>query len=112
MTTEQEEFTQPPLGKKQIKYLRGLGHKLPALVLVGKEGLSTPVFEAVNVELKRHELIKVKIGNNSSVKKGDAAEIIPEKAQCHLVQLIGKTLLLYKENPKIAKEKRIILPKK
>lgn len=102
----------PKLSPKQIKYLRGLGHKLSALVLVGKDGLTEGVLEAVHNELASHELIKVKIGTNSSVAKKEAADSIPAGASCTLVQLIGKTLLLYKPNPKIEKDKRIILPKK
>lgn len=107
--TSQEENSQQ-LTKKQIKYLRGLGHKLNALVLIGKEGITDQLIKASQVELLRHELVKVKIGNNSGVDKNEAAKIIPEATGSFLVQLIGKTLLLYKPNPKIPKDKRIKLP--
>ena len=98
------------LGAKQIKYLRGLGHKISPLVLVGKEGLSDNLLSAIEAELDNHELIKVKIGNNSSVNKKEAAALIPQATSCCLVQLIGKTLLLYRANPKRNKEKRIKIP--
>ncbi len=111
MTTEEKSQT-PQLSPKQVKFLRGLGHKLSALVLVGKEGISNGIIEAAQSELSNHELIKVKIGNNSSVDKKDAANLIPKATESSLVQLIGKTLLLYKANPELPKEKRISLPKK
>lgn len=109
--TESKKVDSKELTNKQIKYLRGMGHKLSPLVLVGKEGLSKSVLTAVDVELDNHELIKVKIGNNSDVNKNEAALSLPQSADCTLVQLIGKTLLLYRENPKRDKEKKIKLPK-
>lgn len=106
-----EEQSPPRLTSKQIKYLRGLGHKLPALVLVGKDGITPQLIKAAGVELQNHELIKVKIGNNSSVNKTEAADILPQATGSDLVQLIGKTLLLFRPNPERPKDKRIILPK-
>lgn len=111
MTTE-EGSTAPQLTNKQIKHLRGLGHKLAALVLVGKDGITDQLIKAAAAELYNHELIKVKIGNNSNVAKTDAAKIIPEKTGASLVQLIGKTLVLYKPNPERPKDKQIKLPKR
>ncbi len=98
------------LDNKQIKFLRGMGHKLSPLVLVGKEGLSKNLLAAIETELDNHELIKVKIGNNSDVDKNQAAALLPQETSSSLVQLIGKTLLLYRENPKRDKRKRIKLP--
>ena len=109
--SEKTVKTKKNLSNKQIKHLRGLGHKLPALVLIGKEGMTAELITAVKKELVNHELIKVKIGTNSSVNKHDAAESIPRDTGSELVQLIGKTLLLYKANPQLPKDKRIYLPK-
>jgi RNA-binding protein len=110
MTTQEKDKT-PVLSPKQVKYLRGIGHKLTPLVLVGKEGISIGVISAITKELSHNELLKVKIGTNSIVSKQDAAAIIPEATCSSLVQLIGKTLLLYKPNPEKPKEDRIFLPK-
>jgi RNA-binding protein len=108
--TESKKVTLRQLSNKQIKHLRGLGHKLSPLVLIGKEGLNDNIFQAVETELDNHELIKVKIGTNSDVDKQKAAETVPEATRSILVQLIGKTLLLYRANPKKPKDKRIFLP--
>jgi RNA-binding protein len=107
-TTEKPQET--GLNNRQMKYLRGLGHKLSPLVLVGKEDISENLLEAVRTELANHELIKVKIGSNSGVDKKEAARFIPEATDSFLVQFIGKTLLLFKANPKKPKDKRIQLP--
>ncbi len=99
------------LNSKQKKYLKGLGHHLNPVILIGKEGLSDKLIEATSQELAHHELIKVKIGNNSGVGKQDAVLALTEGCAGELVQLIGKTLLLYKENPKRPKDEQIHLPK-
>lgn len=108
--TSPNESKDTILSNKQVKYLRGIGHKLSPLILVGKEGLSESLVAAVATELDNHELIKVKIGNNSDVDKRDAATLLPQLTSSILVQLIGKTLLLYKENPERNKKKKIKLP--
>ncbi|MBU0664883.1 MAG: ribosome assembly RNA-binding protein YhbY [Proteobacteria bacterium] len=109
--TDQEEKIEGTLTGKQKKFLKGLGHHLSPLISIGKEGLTENVFKATRQELLSRELIKVKIGNNSNIKKQEAAELLPAATDSSLVQLIGKTLLLYKENPKIDKEHRISLPR-
>jgi len=98
------------LTNSQKKYLRGHGHHLTPLVYIGKEGLAESVIDAVDTALSTHELIKVKIVNTSSVGKHEAAEIVPQRTGSSLVQLIGKTLLLYRKNPKKKKEQRFKLP--
>ncbi len=109
--TDQEEKIAVTLTGKQKKFLKGLGHHLSPLISIGKEGLTENVFKATRQELLLRELIKVKIGTNSDIKKQEAADLLPAATDSTLVQLIGKTLLLYKENPKIDKEHRISLPR-
>ncbi|BHH82638.1 ribosome assembly RNA-binding protein YhbY [Desulforhopalus sp. 52FAK] len=100
------------LSTKQKQYLKGLAHPLNPLVQVGKEGLSPGLITMTSQELKHHELIKVKLGQNSGLDKHEASVEIAERTGSTLVQLIGKTVVLYKANPKIAKDKRIYIPKK
>lgn len=112
MTKKEEKPSKlPQLSNKQIKFLRGLGHNLSALVLIGKEGITDKLIQSTDTELLHHELIKAKIGTNSNVPKDEAADILPQATNSTLVQLIGKTMLLYRPNPKRPKDKRIILPK-
>lgn len=108
--TPSEKSTALKLSNKQLKHLRGKGHSLSPLVLIGKQGINENVLEAVDAELTHHELIKVKIGNNSSVDKKAAAATLPQASESNLVQLIGKTLLLYRPNPEKPMNRRIHLP--
>ena len=101
--------TPAPLNNNQKKQLRKLGHELKPIVFIGKDGLTETVIDAIEVALTAHELIKVKIINTSTLPKQDAAQSIPSKTRCSLVQLIGKTLLLYRANPDKKSDERIRL---
>jgi RNA-binding protein len=98
------------LTNAQKKFLRRLGHDLSPMVYIGKEGLTETVAAAVDDSLYHHELIKVKIINTDKITKHEAAEQIPPRTGSLLVQLIGKTLLLYRPNDKKKKEEQIRLP--
>ncbi len=101
----------PVLTTRQKQYLKGLAHPLNPLVQIGKEELSPGVVETIKNELMNHELIKVKIGNNCGLEKHSTSIAIADQTASALVQLIGKTIILYKPNPKRDKDKRILLPK-
>ena len=111
MSDTKKHKPHPPLSNAQKKHLRKLSHERNPLVFIGKEGLGESVYEAIDSALESHELIKVKILNNSPVHKKEAAETVPLASASALVQLIGKTLVLYRESRKIKKQDRIILPR-
>lgn len=100
------------LTTRQKQFLKALAHPLSPLVQIGKDGMSQSIINTINAELLNHELIKVKIGNNSGLEKHSASQEAAELTGSLLVQLIGKTFVLFKSNPDKPKDKRIILPKK
>jgi RNA-binding protein len=79
-----------PLTGKQARYLRGLGHHLKPMAMLGREGISDNVIGAVNVVLDAHELIKVKVGNGCPLDRREAAAILAAKTSSTEVQVIGK----------------------
>ncbi len=105
-----EKKAGPQLTSKQKKFLKGLGHNLSPVVSVGKEGLGEKIITATILELGRHELIKVKVGKSSPVSRQETATTLSIGSESSLVQIIGKTILLYKKNPKLDKEKQLRLP--
>ena len=109
--TEKKNPPATPLTTKQKQFLKGLAHPLSPLVQIGKEELTPGVLESIRTELLNHELIKVKIGSNCGLDKHETSTILADQTASALVQLIGKTIVLYKPNPKRAKEKRSLLPK-
>jgi len=93
---------------KQRRHLRALGHHLDPLVQLGKHGLTEGIVSAVDQALETHELVKVRVGTECPDERGDLAEKIPPAVRAELVQVLGRTILLYRRHPK---EPKITLPK-
>ncbi len=100
------------INKKQIQYLRGLGHHLSPVVIIGQHGLSQGVIDSLSEALTRHELIKVKLAGVSGSDRQNLAEEASSKSRSRLIQVLGKTALLYRPNKDLKPEKRIQIPKK
>ena len=95
---------------KQVRYLKGQGHHLKPLVMLGRDGLSNNVLNELNAILTAHELIKVKVGNSCMLDRREVAEAAAEKTGSEIVQVLGKTFLLFRANPDRDAEQRIKLP--
>jgi RNA-binding protein len=94
------------LNSKQISYLRGLGHALNPVVMIGDKGLSETVLREIDISLKSHELIKIKVQGDNRELRVKMLEEICEKLACVTVQHIGKQLVVYRR----ADKPQIILP--
>ncbi|MFD2169200.1 ribosome assembly RNA-binding protein YhbY [Tumebacillus lipolyticus] len=92
---------------KQKRYLRSLAHHLNPVTQVGKGGVSDNMIEQINLTFETHELIKISILQNCEEEKDVVARALAERSGAELVQLIGKTVVLYKES---AEDKQIQLP--
>jgi RNA-binding protein len=93
------------LGGKQRRFLRSLGHHLDPVVQVGKHGVTEAVTAAVEDALVRHELIKVRCGSECPLDRDAVAAALAQAATAAVVQMLGRTLLLYRadpEHPRIA----------
>jgi len=95
---------------RQKRYLRSLGHHLKPLVILGREGITDNVTKAAAAVLAAHELLKVKIGNGCHMDKLEAADSLAAGTGSQIIQILGKTFLLFRENPDLREEKRIRLP--
>jgi len=95
---------------RQLQYLRGLGHHLKPLVMLGREGVSDNVVSAANAVLSAHELVKVRIGNGCLLERREAAAVIAAKTGSEIVSVLGKTFLIFRANPDRHKDERIKLP--
>lgn len=96
------------LTPKQRQHLKGLAHHLKPTVQVGSAGISTAVLEKVGDELDAHELIKVKVADGPMSAK-DGAAILAESTGAALVQVIGRTVVLYRRRKK---DPTIVLPRR
>ncbi|MSQ58351.1 MAG: YhbY family RNA-binding protein [Betaproteobacteria bacterium] len=81
------------------QHLKGEAHQLNPVVLIGSDGLTPAVLKEIDLSLKAHELMKIKAAS------GDRADCERWLAQicsdlgAQAVQHIGKTLVIYRENP-------------
>lgn len=87
------------LNGKQRRHLRGLGHGLDPVVQVGKGGVTPAVVQAVEAALLAHELIKVRRGAECPADRAELGEALARASGAHLVQILGRTLLLYRPHP-------------
>ena len=92
---------------KQKRYLRGLASLLNPVAIIGKEGFRDEVVAEIANGLKANELVKIKVNKNSPEDMEQIIEMVAKKNIGEVVQIIGKTIVLYKQNKKDIK---IILP--
>ena len=95
----------PPLrptsvASAQKRQLRAQGHHLKPIVQIGQAGLSDGVIEATKVALEQHELIKVSINGESPTERKSGAQELAKATGAHVVQVIGRVIVLYRQNEK------------
>jgi RNA-binding protein len=98
------------LSEHQKKYLRGLGHQLKPLIMVGDAGLSESLLAEYESTLSHHELIKVRIRVGDRDARDAIIDKLCTKSSAILVQRVGNVALLFRQNLKKKPEKRIRLP--
>ncbi|MBO8156010.1 MAG: ribosome assembly RNA-binding protein YhbY [Bacillaceae bacterium] len=83
---------------KQKRFLRSMAHHLTPIFQVGKAGVNENMVNQIEEALEKRELIKVSILQNCFEDKGEIAQEIADGAGCEIVQIIGNTIVLYKES--------------
>lgn len=81
---------------KQKRHLRALGHKLKALIQIGKKDIEEALITETNSALDHHELIKVKLLESSALDKHAASTMLASACAAEVAQILGKTFLLYR----------------
>ena len=94
---------------KQKRFLRSTAHHLTPIFQVGKGGVNDNMISQISDALEARELLKVSILQNCDVDKNTVAEELVRGTKAELVQLIGHTVVLYKESKE---NKQIVLPEK
>ena len=90
---------------KERAELRAEAHHLSPLVHVGHQGLTDALLQTLDDTLRTRELVKVALAKTTDVKPKDAAHAIAEKLGADVVQTIGRTCTVYRENPDLKKKK-------
>ena len=95
-----------PLTGKQVRFLRGLGHHLDPVVMIGRGELSEALLRSADVALAAHELIKVKVQEGCELDRREVAAELARLTGSQVAQILGRTFLLYRES----EEKKLQLP--
>lgn len=89
---------------KQRAYLRSLASLEPAIMQIGKEGITDNLVKTVSDALEARELIKLSVLENSGEEVKAAAEALADATASTVVCTIGRKLVLYRrsaKNPRI-----------
>ena len=84
---------------KDRRALRALGHHRKPVVFVGKDGVTDAVVTAVAEAHAGDELIKVRVLDTCEDDRNEVAAALAERTGSALVQVLGRTLLLYRPDP-------------
>ena len=90
--------------------LRAEAHHLDPTVHVGQHGLTPAVINSLDDALRTRELVKVRLGVKSEVKPRDVASSLALATNSDVVQVIGRTATLFRENPELDKKRGDLPP--
>ena len=92
---------------KQRAYLRGLGQSCPAIMQIGKGGITENLIKTVSDALEARELVKLTVLENSGEDPREILDQLCEALGAEGVACVGKKIVLYRESKE---KKTIILP--
>lgn len=83
---------------KERAHLKSLAAVLDPIFHIGKSSLTPEFTEAISEALEARELIKINVLKNCMDDPDEIARVLAERTGAEVVQVIGKKIVLYKEN--------------
>ena len=83
---------------KQRSFLRGEANNLDPYVHIGKEGLNEAVYEKIDEVLDDHELVKIRVLDNSLEDINEVAHEVCNQLGAELIQVIGSVFIIFRRN--------------
>lgn len=93
-----------PLNSKRRASLRAEAHHLSALVHVGHNGPTPAIQQTIDDALRTKELVKIQFTRTADVDLKVVAGELAAAAGADVVQVIGRTVTLYRENPELPRK--------
>jgi RNA-binding protein len=84
--------------------LRGEAHHLVAAVHIGHQGLTESVIATIDDALRTRELVKIQLAKTTDETPKVAAGHLAEATKSEVVQVIGRTVTLYRWNPDLKRK--------
>ena len=88
------------ISSKQRAYLRSLANDLPAIMQIGKGGLSENLLKTFSDALEARELIKLHVLENSGETPKDMIQMLSEALNAEPVAVVGRKIVLYRASEK------------
>ncbi len=82
------------------RFLARLAHSLTPVVHIGHESITPDVVESARLAVDARELIKVKINPNCDGDRKALAQELADQTGAQVVQVVGKTFVLFKQKDK------------
>jgi RNA-binding protein len=83
---------------------RAEAHHLDPVVHIGQQGITPAVIQSVDDALRTKELIKIQVSKTADVTVKEAAPQLAQRLKAEVIQVIGRTLTLYRHNPAIVRK--------
>ena len=88
------------LSKQEKQLLIKQAHHLKPIFQIGKNGISEEMIEGISNALNNRELIKISLLQNCPYDKNEIAFDLQRLTQGEVIQVIGKTIVLYRKAKK------------
>lgn len=89
---------------KRRAELRAEAHRLDAIVHAGQHGVTDGLFQSIDDALRTRELVKIQLGRKLDSPIKETAHEIARVLEADVVQVIGHTATLYRENPELPRK--------
>lgn len=110
MNISEKEYPAPiQLTSAQRAYLRSMASDAPAIMQIGKGGITDNLMSTVSDALEARELIKLSVLENCEYTAREAAEELASAMKATVVSVIGRKMILYRRSQ--GKKKHIELPR-
>lgn len=86
------------MNSKKRAFLRKRAHNLEPIVRIGKDGFNENIIKSILEAIETRELIKVKILQNCEEEKREIYNKLLAVKDFEVVGIIGRTIIIYKEN--------------
>jgi RNA-binding protein len=93
-----------PLSSKERAELRSEAHHLTAGVHVGHQGITPALVQSLDDALRTRELVKIQLSKNADEPPKILANKLATQLGADVVQVIGRTATLYRENPELERK--------
>ncbi|HYV97104.1 MAG TPA: ribosome assembly RNA-binding protein YhbY [Gemmatimonadaceae bacterium] len=89
---------------------RAEAHHLDPLVHVGQHGLTPALVRSLDDALRTRELVKISVSRTAPERAKELAPQLAQRTQSEVIQVIGRTLTLFRHNPALVRREGDLPP--